>query len=241
MRDDPDKQFVKYILSGICRGVHIGVVRPHTIHSARDSNLPLVQSLPSLVTQHIQDERLAGRLLGPLPQPLVKYCQISQIGLIPKLHQPGRWHLIVDLSSPHGQSVNNAISPDISHMHYTSVWEASAVVRQLGRGTKLAKIDLHQAYRMVPVHAMYRMVPVHADDHHLLDIRWLNRVFVDPALPFGLRSAPKIFSAFADALAWDPYKNGVVWQLHSLNDFLFMGPPSSNACDKALETALQTC
>lgn len=59
---------------------------------------------------------------------------------------------------------------------------------------------------------------------------------MDPALPFGLRSAPKIFSAFADALAWVLYKNGVVWQLHSLDNFLLMGPPSSNACDKALET-----
>ena len=85
LMDHPDKRFVDYILSGIRRGVHIGVVRAHPLCSARDGNLPSVQSLPSLVTQHIQDERLAGRLLGPLPQPLVSDCQISPIGLIPNL------------------------------------------------------------------------------------------------------------------------------------------------------------
>ena len=29
--------------------------------------------------------------------------------------------------------------------------------------------------------------------------------------------------------------------VHYLDNFMFMGPPTSNACDKALATALQTC
>ena len=44
---------------------------------------------------------------------------------------------------------------------------------------KLAKLDLNNAYRMVPVHS---------DDHCL---RWCEEVFVDTVLPFCLRSAPK--------------------------------------------------
>ena len=47
----------------------------------------------------------------------------------------------------------------------------------------------------------YHMVPVHTDDHTLLGIRWGVDVGIDTALPFGLRSAPNIFSAVADALA----------------------------------------
>ena len=90
--------------------------------------------------------------------------------------------------------MNDAIAVDRCHMHYTSVLEAAAAIRHLGKGSLLAKIDLHQAYRMVPVHA---------DDHPLLGIQWQDNTFVDTALPFGLRSAPKIFSAFADVLQID--------------------------------------
>lgn len=33
----------------------------------------------------------------------------SRIGVIPKKHQPGKFRLIVDLSSPRGKSVNDRI------------------------------------------------------------------------------------------------------------------------------------
>ena len=232
MGGHPDRQFVNYILTGIRKGVHIGVERSVTLHRTRAGNLPSVHSMPDLVGQHIQEERAAGRLLGPLPPALARDCQVSPIGLIPKPHQPGRWRLIVDLSSPRGSSVNDAISVDRCHLHYTSVLEAAALIRHLGKGTLLAKIDLHQAYRMVPVHA---------DDHPLLGIQWQNSTFVDTALPFGLRSAPKIFSAFSDALAWVLYARGVAWQLHYLDDFLFMGLPGSTSCARALQVTMDTC
>ena len=82
---------------------------------------------------------------------------------------------------------------------------------------------------------------MHADDHPLLAIRWGQDVYVDTALPFGLRSAPKIFSAFADALAWVMQCNGINRQLHYLDDFLFVGAPSSHECAASLQTALQVC
>ena len=228
----PDRRFVNYILSGITTGFHIGADRAKLIRSSKKGNLPSVRQHPTLVEGHVAEEREAGRLLGPLPPQLARACQISPIGLIPKPRQPGKWRLIVDLSSPHGGSVNDAISADHCHMHYASVLDAAAVVRQLGPGTLLAKIDLHHAYRILPIHA---------DDHPLLGIQWGADTFVDTALPFGLRSAPKIFSAFADALAWILQSRGVVWQLHYLDDFLFLGPPSDNTCAAALQQALDSC
>ena len=61
--------------------------------------------------------KAAGRLLGPLPPDLAGDGQVSRIGLIP---QPGKWRLIVDLSSLHG---NDAITSDLCHMHYTPSWK----------------------------------------------------------------------------------------------------------------------
>ena len=118
-------------------------------------------------------------------------------------------------------------------MRYTSVLDAATIiVCRLGRGTVLAKIDLPHAYQGIPVHP---------DDHPLLAIKWDQDIIIDTALPFGLRSVPKIFSAFADALAWVLESRGIKWQLHYLDDFLFLGPPGSSACANALELALTTC
>ena len=66
-------------------------------------------------------------------------------------------------------------------------------------------------------------------------------VFLDTALPFGLRSAPKIFSAVADALLWAMACNGVQLALHYLDNFLFAGPKDSAQCQQAVKTALATC
>ena len=117
-------------------------------------------------------------------------------------------------------------------MHYASVFDAARLVQQLGQGAMLAKMDLHHAYRVLLVHT---------DDHPLLGIQWDSGVYVDRAMPFGLRSAPKIFSAFADALAWVLKQEGVVHQIHYLDDFLFVGSPQSPLCKQALAKALALC
>jgi len=46
------------------------------------------------------------------------------------------------------------------------------------------------------------MVPVHPDDQRLLGVLWDGAIYMDRMLPFGLFSAPKIFSAIADAVQW---------------------------------------
>ena len=154
------------------------------------------------MSQHVQEELRAFWLRGPIPAPLVSTVHVSPIGLIPKSRQPGERRLIVDLSAPPEASVNDTIHPRLSSLQYTSLQDATATIRELGTGTLLAKMDLKKAYRMVPVHP---------DDHALLGIRWDSEVYIDTALPFGLRSAPKIFLAVADALAW------------ALKDFLSSG------------------
>ena len=228
LANHPDSAFVHYILNGIAHGFHIGAVQ--FVSSRR--NMPSVQQQPLLVAAHINEELVAGRVLGPLPPHLAKLTHTSSIGLIPKPHQPGKWRLIIDLSSPSGHSINDAISSDHCHMQYASVLDAARLIQQLGVGTLLAKVDLKHAYRIVPVHP---------DDHPLLGLCWEKEVYIDTALPFGLRSAPKIFSALADALAWILQANGVSYQLHYLDDFLLLGPPDQQTCAQALHRTIQVC
>ena len=215
LEQHPDRDFVQYLLTGMQCGFHVGARRSSVMSSSAQGNLPSVRQHPQLVAEHLATEREAGRLLGPLPSHLAELCQVSPIGLIPKPHQPGKWRLIVDLSSPHGASVNDAISVDYCHMRYASVLDAAAIIRQLGKGTVLAKIDLLSAYRIIPVHP---------DDHPLLAIKWDGDTFIDTALPFGLRSAPKIFPLWRTHWPGSCGQWGVKWQLHYLDDYLFCGP-----------------
>ena len=83
------------------------------------------------------------------------------------------------------------------------------MVRRLGRGTQLVKLDIKDAYRIIPVYPA---------DYWLLGISWRGNTYVDRALPFGLRSAPKIFSAVADALSWVLHQLGIEHHLHYLDD-----------------------
>ena len=110
--------------------------------------------------------------------------------------------------------------------------DVAEVARQLGRGAKLAKLDIAKAYRIVPIHP---------DDRHLLGMKWQGQIYLDSALPFGLRSAPKAFNAVADGLEWVIRSRGVRFVAHYLDDFVVIGKPHSDECEAALGTALSAC
>ena len=230
LRCHPDQTFASYIHSGLLSGFRIGYNRQAPHLKSASKNHPSAPANAMVVRNHIEAELQAGRLVGPLNKTLAPLLHTSPIGLVPKAHQPGKWRLIVDLSFPPGHSVNEGISPELASMTYAKVDEAVEIIRQLGVGTQLAKLDLQNAYRIVPIHP---------EDQHLLAIEWEGATYVDWALPFGLRSAPKIFSAVADMVAWVLHCAGIQHQLHYIDDFLFLGAPDTGEGARALSIALE--
>ena len=226
-----------YILEGILHGFRVGFNYARVI-SPSLGNLPSVTNHPQAVQQYIANEVTLGRLVGPLVSSEAVAVHCSPIGIIPKQHKPGKWRLIHDLSSPEGASINDGISPDLSSLTYVTVDQVAQDIVRLSPGTLLAKLDVKSAYRIVPVHA---------DDRSLLGLSWEGNVYVDSALPFGLRSACKIFSAFsalADALQWvvlnelqDP--RGCLY--HYLDDFVCLSPPDSSVCGAVLAQLMTSC
>ena len=87
----------------------------------------------------------------------------------------------------------------------------------------------------------YRNIPVHPSDRRLLGMRWKGKTFVNMALPFGLRSAPLIFSADADALAWMMQQQGVGWVAHYVDDFITVGAPDSGECARYVDIMHKVC
>lgn len=60
-------------------------------------------------------------------------------------------------------------------------------------------------------------------------------------LPFGLRSAPQIFNALADALEWVLRSAGIQHVFHYLDDFIILGTPSSSQCESDFHRFRITC
>ena len=157
---------------------------------------------------------------------------MNPFGVIPKRHRPNKCRPTVDLSSPTGKSINDAIDWDLYSITYTSIDNAVSFIQALGPGCLLAKLDLREAYRAVPVHPQ---------NCPLLAMQWEGVTYLDGALPFGLCSASKIVWALADGLMWILHFRGVTLALHYLDDFLLLGPLSIQTCQAALCSTLSTC
>ena len=224
----PDQQFAAFLRRGIAAGFRIGYDRSHALCQA-SGNFPSVSRHSEAAAKYIEGEAEAERLFLA-SQPGDAHC--NPVGLIPKCHQPGKFRLIVDLSAPLNRSVNDGIDSGLCSLSYASVDDAVRLVCEAGQGAFMAKLDLEAAYRHVPVHP---------DDQGLLAVKWGDEVYVDSALPFGLHSAPKIFTAVADGIAWCMSCSGIKDFIHYLDDFLFVGPPGSSDCLRALEAAIPLC
>ena len=97
---------------------------------------------------------------------------------------------------------------------------------------QLAKIDIKSTYRIIPVHP---------DNCPLLGMSWGNHLYVDKALPFGLRFAAKLFNAIADTLEWITKHTGREFQWHYLDDFITIGHPGSEECITHLHLLINLC
>jgi len=106
--------------------------------------------------------------------------------------------------------VNDAIDSITYSLKCTTVEQVAKKAIELGKGSLIAKIDFKSAYHLIPVSP--------ADCH-----QWNGNTYVDAKLPFGLRSAPKIFNAVADALEWCFASKCVEVIYHYLDNFAILG------------------
>ena len=225
----PDREFAAFVVRGIGEGFRIGFDYRHSLGGKNPKNMRSANVTPDPIDRYVRAELQEGRLIrlsGATP------LRVSRVGVIPKPHQPGKWRLITDLSFPKGESVNDGIWSEVCSVSYATVDDAVRCIKTLGRGALLAKFDIANAYRAIPVHPADRL---------LLGLSWRGDTLVDGALPFGLRSAPKLFTAVADALLWAIGRRNVVHAMHYLDDFLLLGPSNSSECSRALQESLRLC
>ena len=182
-----DNKFAAWVCSSIKQGFCIGFSQNEMELCSSRCNMLLAIEHPQVVTECIQGE-LASQHLLPVNMSSSQVSlavHISLLEVILKKGSPTRWRLIMDLLASQRHSINNAITKELCSLHYSLVDKAAMKVAELGTSMLITKMDMHHTYRNIPV------VP---EDKPLLG------VYVDQLHPFGLRSAPMIFSVIADAL-----------------------------------------
>ena len=233
----PDREFASHIVHACRYGVDIGFEGVRTPYVC--DNWPSVHQFADAVEQNIEKDLQLGRKLGPFSSPPRDNFVGSPMGAFEK-RSSSKVRTIHDLSyAPDGYtSVNENISPEKFSMSYMSVDDVVHRIKQTGRHTLLAKLDLADAFH----HIMVR-----SEDWELLGSSYCHSskdspmYYMSTVLPFGLRSSPKLFNDFADATQWIMLNNGTSFVDHYLDDYITLGPPDSSVCHKNLDIMLETC
>ena len=142
---------------------------------------------PEGVNDKLAKELHAGRIAGPFETPPLPVFQISPLGFNPQ-KVPGEFCLFHHLSFPEGQSVNSHIPKIASIVRYASIDDAVRLISRTGRGCALAKTDIKNAFRLIPVSP---------SDYSLLGIHWQNNFTSIKILSWGFQVRAKFVTVLA--------------------------------------------
>ena len=121
LRSHPHRPLVHFFLQGIAAGFRIGYNAPPLSLKSATRNMNSASDHAEFVTQYLASEVSEGRVAGPFSPHMVPGAHISRFGVIPKSHQPNKWRLIIDLSHPKVNSVNDGIRKELCSMSCISV------------------------------------------------------------------------------------------------------------------------
>ena len=115
----------------------------------------------------------------------------SPLGLVSK--HDDDWRRIHDLFFSYGCSVNDDISQAWGALEYTIFDEAVKALLQQGRGARLIKRDLKNAFRHISITS---------SDQWLLNFLCNNFYWLERYLPFELRTSSFLFDLFVKGVNW---------------------------------------
>lgn len=220
LSDHPNKCWVKYLITGLMQGFLAGLCcLPKVSHVCKNLRSALAE--PSTVDELLAKEMRKGHLIGPFEGSPFSLFRVSPIGLATRKYS-GKKRLIFDLSAPHRgdiPSINSLIPLQPFSLFYASVDHAAQMIKSAGTGAWLAKADIVDAFKVIPLHP---------SQWHLFGIKWRSKLYFAVKLTFGCRSSPRIFDTLSEALCWILYNTfKLPFVLHLLDDFLTIDYASS--------------
>lgn len=159
----------------------------YTAHTPPVSSLhnhPSATNFDSHVQTYLDTELSWNAIAGPFDHPPFADDFVSS----PPKRGTSTWRVVMDLSFPHGSSVNDGISQDTylgEHfkLRLPGIDRLVEFILEKGRNCLIFKKDLRRAYRQFPVDPK---------DYNLLGFCYKGKFYFDTRCPFGLRSSAMI-------------------------------------------------
>ena len=157
---------------------------------------------PLAVEKFLQKEVSLGGIMGPFVVSPFAWVRINPLMARPK-KDSDQQRIILDLSFPEGESVNSAIPRVLFEgspfkLHLPTPLELAELIVKKGANCFLYKVDLSRAYRQLPIDPF---------DWPLLGIAWDSKIFIDLAIPFGLRHGAMACQRATEAVCYVLKKN----------------------------------
>ena len=121
LADYPDQAAAAYVLNGLQDGFRVSFEALSVSLRSSSSNMRSAFDHPSVIDAYLKNEVSCGQIADPFSSPPFTDLHITRFGVVPKNNQPGKWHLILDLSSPDGHSVNDGTPKSPFSIQYVTV------------------------------------------------------------------------------------------------------------------------
>ena len=152
------------------------------------------KNFPDHVHAYLREEISYKAILGPFDQPPLEGLHTSPFMTREKSNSTNR-RVIIDLSFPHGRSVNAGSARDVYlgtpfALKLPTIDHITKRIKSLGRRCMIYKIDIKRAFRHVKLDPKdYDLLGLHQDN-------W----FLDTCLLFGFRHGSALFQRLSDAV-----------------------------------------
>ena len=220
LKKHPNRCFVNYLITGLVQGFLAGLIWLPKM-SFFCKNLQSALKEPEVVDTLLEKEITKGFMIGPFDKSPFSTTRINPIGIATRKYS-GKKRLIIDLSAPHNdetKSINSLIPPALFSLCYATTDDAIKLIQKAGRGAWLAKADITDAFKVMPLHP---------SQWHLFGVKWREKIYFSVRFTFGCRSSPKIFDTLSEALCWILLNNcKLPFVLHLLDDLLLIDHPNS--------------
>lgn len=167
-----------------------------TMPTASKVNHKGATEFEQVIDNYLKREIECGATLGPFKtNPFKAEVFTSPLNSVPKKDSSER-RVILDLSFPHGQAVNDGIPKgeylgENYELSYPSVDDLAKQIRTHGEGCMVYKRDLKRAFRQIPIDP---------GDLHFLGYFWKNNLFIDKNAPMGLRTSAMMCQRITSAI-----------------------------------------
>ena len=181
-----DKTLLESICSDLVEGADIGC-KGHFRMPSRSTNAPSSFEFGPHVSDAIADWITKGFAFGPVDEKDVP-TDAKINGIMCKQKPNGSVRIILNLSSPLGNSVNEGIDERDFPATMSSTNKWLRVLNRAGRGCKMVKVDWSDAYKHVAVRDQ---------DLDLQWFSWLGKFFCELCLIFGSKSSVGLYDRLA--------------------------------------------